>query len=96
MGRSDRRWSIGGGVNASPGEFSGVTPVNGGGGLIRESRTLIFSDRGELLYSELTRDRDRSLVAIAELGDGGTAGLLVEDAQQYRLQRWSSDRRRFD
>ncbi|NES96558.1 MAG: hypothetical protein F6K32_15255 [Desertifilum sp. SIO1I2] len=79
-----------------PESFQALRQLTGGGGLTRESRTLIFSDRGELLYSELTRDRDRSLVAIAELGDGGTAGLLVEDAQQYRLQRWSSERRQFD
>jgi hypothetical protein len=59
-------------------------------------RTLIFSDKGALLYSELSSQGNTSLTAIADLGDGGTAALVLAGENQYRLKRWSDQRKRFE
>lgn len=79
-----------------PESFLVLSELTGVASQAKRSRTMIFNDRGELIYSELTRDRAQSLTAIAELGDGGTVGLLIEGANQYSIQRWSPERRRFD
>ncbi|MBD2059608.1 hypothetical protein H6F88_27040 [Oculatella sp. FACHB-28] len=60
-----------------------------------ETRTLIFSAQGQLIYSELSTDAAQFLVAIANPGDGTTA-LLVANGQTYRLQRWSAQNQRFE
>lgn len=59
------------------------------------SRTLIVSDSGNLLYSEFGSSSSM-LTAIADLGDGGTPVLVINEAQGYRLKRWSPQQQRFE
>ena len=59
-------------------------------------RTLIFSEKGALLYSELSTHGNTSLTAIADLGDGGTTALVLAGENKYRLKRWSDQRKRFE
>jgi hypothetical protein len=58
--------------------------------------TLIFSNAGVLLYSEFSKDAGDSLSAIADLGDGGPAGLILDSKSNYSLRRWSSEHQRFE
>jgi hypothetical protein len=57
---------------------------------------MIFSDTGALLYSEFSKDASTTLTAIADLGDGGPAALVINDPNTYSLKRWSPQRKRFD
>ncbi len=59
-------------------------------------RSLIFSETGNLLYSELTGDKKRSLVAIADLSDGGVPALVIYESNNYKLLRWSNQQKRFE
>jgi hypothetical protein len=59
-------------------------------------RTLIFSDQGALVYSEFSKDANGSLTAIADLGDGGPAALVIDGKSNYSLKRWSAQRKRFE
>lgn len=60
-------------------------------------RTLIFdSTATSLLYSEFQGAFSKSLIAIADLADGGTPGLIVDGPNYYSLLRWSPDRQRFE
>ncbi|MFP4123311.1 MAG: hypothetical protein ACLFWI_20410 [Coleofasciculus sp.] len=59
-------------------------------------RTLIFSDKGVLLYSEFSTHGSTSLTAIADLGDGGTTALVLAGDNKYSLKRWSDQRKRFE
>jgi hypothetical protein len=59
-------------------------------------RTLIFSDKGALLYSELSKDAGASLSAIADLRDGGSAALVIDTKSNYSLKRWSPERKRLE
>jgi hypothetical protein len=59
-------------------------------------RTLILSDTGSLLYSEFSQDASTSLIAIADLGDGGPAALVVNNPNTYSLKRWSTQQKRFE
>ncbi|MCP2729547.1 hypothetical protein [Limnofasciculus baicalensis] len=59
-------------------------------------RTIIFSDTGALLYSELTKDSNNSLTAIADLGDGGTPALILNGESAYRIERWLEQSKRFE
>lgn len=59
-------------------------------------RTLIFSETGDLLYSELSKDANASLIAIADLGDGGSAALVLSGKSNYSLKRWSEQHKRFE
>jgi hypothetical protein len=61
-----------------------------------KSRSLIFSAQGNLLYSEFSQDKSRAMIAIADLGDGGPPGLVINDSNTYSFQRWSNERKRFD
>jgi hypothetical protein len=58
-------------------------------------QTLILSDQGTLIYSELGQDAGQSMTAIADAGDGKPA-LLVETAQSYQLRQWSLETQRFE
>ncbi|NEQ20565.1 MAG: hypothetical protein F6K28_15265 [Microcoleus sp. SIO2G3] len=58
--------------------------------------TLIFSDAGTLLYNEFSKDAQSSLTAIADLGDGGSAALILNGSNAYNLKRWSVQRNRFE
>lgn len=59
-------------------------------------RTLILQDTGVLIYSELTSAKGQSVTGIADIKDGGFTALVVETNTGYTLQRWSSDRNRFE
>ena len=60
-------------------------------------RTVIFDRTATaILYSEFQGSQSESLIAIADLADGGTPGLIVDGPQYYSLQRWSRDRQRFE
>ena len=58
--------------------------------------TLIFSDDGTLIYSELSQDANTSLTAIADLEDGGPAALVLNGKNTYSLRRWSPENNRFE
>jgi hypothetical protein len=63
-----------------------------------DSRTMIFSDQGDLIYSD-AHESERSLLGIAELADNRLPGLpvlIVRDSQSYRFRRWSSQHQRFE
>ena len=57
--------------------------------------TLIFSEAGALLYSEFSQNTFDSFRAIADLSDDGGTALLVSDADNYYLKRWSAQEQRF-
>jgi hypothetical protein len=59
------------------------------------SRTLIVTLSGSLLYSEFATPQ-RTLVAIADPGDGGLPALLVDAPKNYALLRWSSTQQRLE
>ena len=59
-------------------------------------RTLIFSDTGTLLYSEFSKNASASLTAMADLGDGGPAALVIHEKSNYSLKRWSPQGKRFE
>jgi len=60
-------------------------------------RTVIFDRTATaILYSEFQPSQSKTLIAIADLGDSGTPGLIVEVGNSYRLLRWSPDRQRFE
>ncbi|MBD2666837.1 hypothetical protein H6G73_20600 [Richelia sinica FACHB-800] len=59
-------------------------------------RTLIFSDRGKVIYSDLAPKSQQVLIAIAQLAEGQSLALLVEDAHRYSLKRWSSNKGLFE
>lgn len=61
-----------------------------------QPRTSIFTDTGALLYSEFSDASQQSVIAIADLNDGGSPALLVEGTKNYSLQRWSAQRQRFE
>ncbi len=63
---------------------------------IYKPRTLIFSDAGALVYSEFSQNIGTSLTAIADLGDGSPAALVLNSKSNYSLKRWSAQRRRFE
>lgn len=58
-------------------------------------RTLIFSAAGNLLYSEFSVEAAQTLLAIADLGDGGLPVLVVGGLDRYTLQRWSPSQKQF-
>jgi hypothetical protein len=60
------------------------------------SRTLIVSDTGAVLYNEFDGTAQQSLLAIADLGDGGTPTLVIDGSTGYRLQRWSTKKQKFE
>jgi hypothetical protein len=59
-------------------------------------RTIIFDQTGAIVYSELTKDKGRSLAAIALLGDGDLPWLVVASDRTYNFLRWSEQHRRFE
>nr|WP_290226202.1 hypothetical protein [Trichocoleus desertorum] len=60
------------------------------------SRTLIISDTGTMLYNEFDGTAQQSLLAIADLGDGGIPALVIDGTTGYRLQRWSTKKQQFE
>jgi hypothetical protein len=57
--------------------------------------TFIFSDAGELIYSDLSQTESTSLVAIADLQDGDPI-LILRTPQTYRLLQWNSQNEKFE
>ncbi|HYW17874.1 MAG TPA: hypothetical protein VE956_00935 [Nodularia sp. (in: cyanobacteria)] len=59
-------------------------------------RTLILSDTGKVIYTDFTNSSQQSLTAIAKLSNSQSLALLVENAQNYSLKRWSDKNQRFE
>ncbi|WP_373526483.1 hypothetical protein [Nostoc sp.] len=59
-------------------------------------RTIILSDRGEVIYTDFTGNYRQRLSAIAKLSDVQSLALLVENANKYSLRRWSQKNQRFE
>jgi hypothetical protein len=58
--------------------------------------TLILSDSGQVIYTDLKQDSPALLRAIAKLSGGQSVGLLLENAHGYRLKVWSQKNQRFE
>ncbi|GAX36224.1 hypothetical protein [Nodularia sp. NIES-3585] len=59
-------------------------------------RTLIFSDSGKVLYTDFLKNSQQALTAIAKLSNSQSLALLVENAHNYSLKRWSGKNQRFE
>ncbi|MDZ7960687.1 MAG: hypothetical protein RMY34_22865 [Aulosira sp. DedQUE10] len=59
-------------------------------------RTLILSDNGKLIYTEFQQNYHQTLTAIAQLSDGQSLALLIENGDKYSLKRWSKKNQRFE
>ena len=60
----------------------------------KKPRTMIISDAGIVIYSEFTKNKGNSWLAIADLGD--SSGLLVDSGRDYFLKSWSATRQGFE
>ena len=59
-------------------------------------RTIILSDRNQVIYTDFTGNYFQRLSAIAKLSGGKSLALLVENAHNYSLRRWSEKNQRFE
>ena len=59
-------------------------------------RTIILSDSNEVIYTDFTRNYSQRLSAIAKLSGVQSLALLVENAHNYSLKRWSERNQRFE
>ncbi|MEH1844462.1 MAG: hypothetical protein V7L25_05520 [Nostoc sp.] len=59
-------------------------------------RTIILSDNNEVIYTDFTRNYLQRLSAIAKLSGVQSLALLVENAHNYSLWRWSEKNQRFE
>lgn len=59
-------------------------------------RTLILSNTGQVIYTDFENNSGQSLTAIAKLSNSQSLALLVENAQNYSLKRWSDKNQRFE
>jgi hypothetical protein len=62
----------------------------------RRDRTIILSDNNEVIYTDFTGNYLQKLSAIAKLSDVQSLALLVENAHNYSLKRWSEKNQRFE
>ncbi|MBG1262134.1 hypothetical protein F8S20_25150 [Nostoc sp. BAE] len=62
----------------------------------RRDRTIILSDRNEVIYTDFTGNDLQKLSAIAKLSGVQSLALLVENAHNYSLRRWSEKNQRFE
>ncbi|MEH2467809.1 hypothetical protein [Nostoc sp.] len=62
----------------------------------RRDRTIILSDRNEVIYTDFTGNYFQRLSAIAKLSGVKFLALLVENAHNYSLRRWSEKNQRFE
>jgi len=62
----------------------------------RRDRTIILSDRNQVIYTDFTRNDLQRLSAIAKLSDVQSLALLIENAHNYSLRRWSEKNQRFE
>ncbi|MDM9385329.1 hypothetical protein QUB80_32255 [Chlorogloeopsis sp. ULAP01] len=59
-------------------------------------RTIILSDTGKIIYTDFSNNSVQFLTAIAKLSTADSLTLLVENANTYRLKRWSEKNQRFE
>lgn len=59
-------------------------------------RSLILSDTGKVIYTDFTENSRQTLTAITKLSDTHSLALLVENANNYSLKRWSEKNQRFE
>jgi hypothetical protein len=59
-------------------------------------RLLVFSERGEILYSNLQSGQGYDRVAIANLGSGAPPALLLSNGQTFTLRRWAASTDRLE
>jgi hypothetical protein len=59
------------------------------------ARTLIFSDQGSLLYSDLGQGRAQTMVAIATIDSNSLPTLIIRTPGTYLLKQWSPQAQRF-
>ncbi|XHR83175.1 MAG: hypothetical protein ACFKPT_02010 [Gloeotrichia echinulata GP01] len=59
-------------------------------------RTLILSDSGKVIYTDSRQNNGQILTAIAQITEGESPALLVENAHNYSLKRWSEKNQRFE
>lgn len=62
----------------------------------RRDRTIILSDSNEVIYTDFTGNDLQRLSAIAKLSGVQSLALLVENARNYSLRRWSEKNQRFE
>ncbi|MBN3869329.1 hypothetical protein [Nostoc sp. JL33] len=62
----------------------------------RRERTIILSDSNKVIYTDFTGNYLQKLSAIAKLSGGQSLALLVENAHNYSLRRWSEKNQRFE
>ncbi|WP_375510456.1 hypothetical protein [uncultured Nostoc sp.] len=62
----------------------------------RRDRTIILSDSNEVIYTDFTGNDLQRLSAIAKLSGVQSLALLVENAHNYSLRRWSDKNQRFE
>ncbi|MEH2219979.1 MAG: hypothetical protein V7K72_23205 [Nostoc sp.] len=77
-------------LNQSPPE------IQGGNTEQHRDRTIILSDRNQVIYTDFTGNDLQRLSAIARLSDVQSLALLVENAHNYSLRRWSEKNQRFE
>jgi hypothetical protein len=59
-------------------------------------RTLILSDTGKIIYTDFSNNSVQFLTAIAKLSTTDSLSLLIENANSYKLKRWSEKNQRFE
>ncbi|QMS92247.1 hypothetical protein HUN01_33405 [Nostoc edaphicum CCNP1411] len=62
----------------------------------RRDRTIILSDGNKVIYTDFTGNYLQRLSAIAKLSGVQSLALLVENAHNYSLKRWSEKNQRFE
>ncbi|MEH2293280.1 hypothetical protein [Nostoc sp.] len=62
----------------------------------RRERTIILSDSNKVIYTDFTGNYLQRLSAIAKLSGVQSLALLVENAHNYSLRRWSEKNQRFE
>ncbi|MEH1798675.1 MAG: hypothetical protein V7L13_05785 [Nostoc sp.] len=62
----------------------------------RRDRTIILSDNNKVIYTDFTGNYLQKLSAIAKLSGVQSLALLVENAHNYSLRRWSEKNQRFE
>ncbi|MEH2026386.1 hypothetical protein [Nostoc sp.] len=70
--------------------------IQGGNTEQRRDRTIILSDSNEVIYTDFTGNYLQKLSAIAKLSGVQSLALLVENAHNYSLRRWSEKNQRFE
>ncbi|MEH2280128.1 MAG: hypothetical protein V7K90_02100 [Nostoc sp.] len=70
--------------------------IQGGNTEQRRDRTIILSDSNEVIYTDFTGNHLQKLSAIAKLSGVQSLALLVENAHNYSLRRWSVKNQRFE